>query len=359
MSWKDASHPRAGGAEAVTASLAARLAADGCEVTLLTSRFPGAAAEEVRDGYRIVRLGNRFTVYWRAWLHYRTFLCGQTDLVIDEVNTIPFLARFYAGCESIVFVHQLAREVWFRELPFPLGLIGWCLEPFYLRLLSASRAVTVSKSTATDLAACGFASERVAIIRQGCATAPVAELTTKVEPPMLLCFGAMRPMKRTLDALEAFELLKREMPHLRLVLAGDASGSYGRRVVERARASAYADLISLPGRVSDAERAELMRDARLLLVASVREGWGLVVTEANAQGTPAVVYDVPGLRDSVRQGETGIVCARNSPAGLAEASLALLHDPTRYEALRRNAWAWSNDLTPRNRYDDFLRAISR
>jgi glycosyltransferase involved in cell wall biosynthesis len=47
--------------------------------------------------------------------------------------------------------------------------------------------------------------------------------------------------------------------------------------------------------------------AHIILVPAVREGWGLVVTEANAMGTPAIGYDdVPGLRDSIRHGETGI-----------------------------------------------------
>ena len=55
-----------------------------------------------------------------------------------------------------------------------------------------------------------------------------------------------------------------------------------------------------------------MAEAHVLLMTSVREGWGLVVTEANACGTPAVVYNVPGLRDSVRNEETGLRIARSS-----------------------------------------------
>jgi glycosyltransferase involved in cell wall biosynthesis len=361
MTWKDRSHPLAGGAETVNEALAGRLAADGHEVTMLVGGFPGAAHEEARDGYRIVRLGNRVTVYWRAWRHYRRHLRGKTDLVIDEVNTVPFFARFYAGCETVLFVHQLARGVWFRELPFPLGLIGYLAEPLYLRLLRRSRAVVVSESTKGDLLRLGFAPDRVDVIRQGISMAPVVDWdgAQKFDRPTLFCLGSMRPMKRTLHALEAFEILKESVPDLRLILAGDASSRYGRRVEARARASRYADDIDVRGRVDDGGREELMRKCHLLLVPSVREGWGLVVTEANSQGTPAVVYDIPGLRDSVKHGKTGIVCARNSPAGLADASLALLRDRARYETLRKNAWDWSKELTPGNSYRDFAAAVFR
>ena len=47
----------------------------------------------------------------------------------------------------------------------------------------------------------------------------------------------------------------------------------------------------------------------------MREGWGLVVTQANAMGTPAIGYDVPGLRDSTRYDETGINVIEKSPGG--------------------------------------------
>jgi glycosyltransferase involved in cell wall biosynthesis len=59
------------------------------------------------------------------------------------------------------------------------------------------------------------------------------------------------------------------------------------------------------GRLPAADKHRYMAAVHALLMASVREGWGLVVTEANRCGTPAIVYDVPGLRDSVRDGKTG------------------------------------------------------
>ena len=81
-----------------------------------------------------------------------------------------------------------------------------------------------------------------------------------------------------------------------------------------------------------------------LLMASVREGWGLVVTEAGACGTPAIVYDVPGLRDAVRDGETGLVVAPDKRA-MAAAMRRLEGEPGLRARLGRAAAAWSGSFT--------------
>ena len=77
---------------------------------------------------------------------------------------------------------------------------------------------------------------------------------------------------------------------------------------------------------------------------SVREGWGLVVTEANACGTPAVVYDVPGLRDSVRNEETGLVVAAR-PRDMSTALTRLTTDAALYELLAAEGKRWSQTFS--------------
>jgi glycosyltransferase involved in cell wall biosynthesis len=352
LNWRDRQHPRSGGAETVNEEIARRLAARGHEVTFLVGGFRGGRKHDrIPAGNggscRVIRVGGTYTVYIAALVHYLRHLRGWPDVVIDECNTMPFFAGWYTRRPTILFFHMLCREIWFQQFSQPFSTMGWLAEPVYLRLLKRGPIVTVSESTRTDLMRCGFPGDAIRLISEGTELDPVPNLASirKFPQPTLLSLGAVRPMKRTLDQVDAFELAKRRVPDLRLVLAGDCSGPYGRAVEQRVRRSVHAADIEMRGHVSTEEKAELMRRAHLLTVTSIKEGWGLVVTEAASQGTPSVVYDVDGLRDSVRDGETGIVCARNTPAELASNAVDLLLDRGRYERLRAAGWEWSKTIT--------------
>jgi glycosyltransferase involved in cell wall biosynthesis len=356
LTWKDRRNPLAGGAEVVNEELARRLVAEGHRVTFVTSGFAGAPDQEMRHGFRIIRVGSRYTTYLAAWRYIRRHRQRLApDLVIDECNTMPYFAAWYAGVPTVLFVHMLCRRIWFYEFPQPLSTLGWLAEPLYLRLLKRGPVITVSESTRQDLVRHGFRPGDIQIISEGIQLAPVASLdkVLKAGRPTLLSFGAMRAMKRTLDQIRAFELARAKVPGLRLVIAGDSSGVYGRRVMRAILRSPYAADIEYMGRVSEAEKIQLMQQAHLILVTSVKEGWGLIVTEAASQGTPAVVYNVGGLRDSVRQAQTGIVTTLNTPAELAAGAVKLLRDPDQYRRLQTQAWEWSRTITFDRAYHQF------
>ena len=359
FTWKDAKNPSAGGAEAVNEELAKRLVRAGHEVTFVVAGFTGAAAEEARDGFQIFRVGGRWSVYWRARQLYRGKLTGWADLVIDEINTVPFFCKLYVREKNLLFVHQLARDIWFYELFLPLAVIGYILEPFYLSLLSDRRVVTISESTKRDLMRYGFKSEAISVIPQGTDLPPVVDLAEAKKParPTMLVFGSVRPMKRTLHALRAFEIAKKDVPLLSLVVAGPLSGPYGKGLLGAIRQSPFAADIRYLGTVAEADKAAVLGAAHVLCVTSVKEGWGLVVTEAARRGTPAVVYDVDGLRDSVRHGDTGLVISAN-PEALAAGVVNLLKDEATYGRLRTSAWEWSKVFDFDRSAEEFLKVIN-
>lgn len=359
LTWKDLKHPQAGGAEVINEAIASRLARDGHEVILLVASFQDGAKEEIRDGYKIIRMGNRFTVYWQAYRYYKKSLRGWADLVIDEMNTIPFFCKTYSDEKNILFVHQLCREIWFYQMAFPLSVLGYLLEPIYLRLLNDRFVVAMSESTKSDLLRHGFSQNRITVIPEGIVTQPIdsPDSVEKYEKPTVLSFGAIRAMKRTLDQIQAFEIAKVKIPGLQMKIAGGVSDAYGKKVLRRIATSKHANDIEYLGRVDDEKKAELMQKAHFILVTSVKEGWGLIVTEANTQGAPAVVYDVDGLRDSVRNGETGLICKENTPQGLAAAVVVGLGNPLKYATMRKNAWMWSKSFHLESTYRSFLQAI--
>jgi len=360
FTWKDRRNPQGGGAEVVNEELAKRLVADGHQVKFIVAGFRDGAAQEERDGFEIIRVGDRWSVYWRAFIYYRKHLSDWPDKVIDEINAMPFFCRFFVRQPNGIFIHQLTRMNWFYQMFFPLNIIGFLAEPIYLWLLSGRTAITVSSSTKAGLVRYGFRKERVEVMRLGLNVAPVADLAAAVKDPdpTMLALGCVRPMKRTDHVVRAFELAKREMPELKLIVAGDMSWDYGKEVCRMVAASPHVSSITCHDRVSEKEKLELMRRAHVLCAASVQEGWGLVVPEANSQGTPAVAYDIDGLRDSVQHGETGLITASNDPAGLARAVVELLRDRETYGRLRRRAWEWSKTLNYDETYGTFSRWLA-
>jgi glycosyltransferase involved in cell wall biosynthesis len=359
FSWKDIQHPLAGGAEVVAYSILSRLVKDGHTVTLLTAGYAGATPTDIVHGYRVVRVGGRMSVYWKAYRYYRTNLRGKHDLIVEEINTIPFFTLWYTTGKRVLFFHQLAREIWFYQISFPLSIVGYFVEPLYLRLLSKERVITISESTKNDLARYGFSKENISVVSEGIDMEPLHKLDDgkKLPLPTILSLGSVRPMKRTLDVVKAFELLKTRMPEAKLIIAGDTMGAYGKKVLGEIAKSMYKSDISVLGKVDKGQKARLLAEAHVLIVTSVKEGWGLVVTEANAQGTPAVVYDVDGLRDSVKDGVTGTIARGNTPASLAEAVITTLATPAHYARLRANAWEWSKTITFERQYGEFLNVI--
>ena len=361
MTWKDRKHPQAGGAELTNEEIAKRLARDGHEVILLVAGFPGGEAEEMRDGYKVIRLGNRYTVYWHAYRYYKKRLIGWADLVIDEMNTIPFFCKYYVRERSILLAHQLCREIWFYQMWLPLSLIGCMLEPIYLWLLRDRYVITISESSKRDMLRHGFSAERISIIPVGITVKPVENLgkVDKFPQPTVLSLGTIRAMKRTLDQISAFEIAKEHIPDLQLKIAGSVSDNYGKKVLRLIAASDYVQDIEYLGCVDEAKKIELMQKSHLILVTSVKEGWGLIVTEANSQGTPAVVYDVDGLRDSVKGRETGLISKKNTPEELAEMIVEGLRDDSEYAKLRENAWLWSKEFQLEKTYLSLIKAIEK
>lgn len=365
LTWKDREHPLAGGAEVVNEELAKRLVKDGHEVTFVVGGFSDSKSEERRDGFTIVRVGGRYSVYWHAYRLYKKRFSLWPDLVIDEMNTIPFFAKLYVKQRNLMFVHQLCRQIWFYQTFFPINLIGYLLEPLYLRLLNDREVITISESTKQDLLRYGFSQSNVHIITEGIDISPISSIEFEQRisegvdvAPIILSIGRIEPMKRTLDVVRAFESLKKDIPKAQLVIAGFLRGAYGEKIQKASAKSLYSKDITITGIVTKERKIELLREASVLVLTSIKEGWGLVVTEAASQGRPSVVYNIDGLRDAVKDGETGIVTKANTPQEMGNSIISILQTRQVYERLCRNAWEWSKGVTFDNAYREFTNILT-
>jgi hypothetical protein len=150
----------------------------------------------------------------------------------------------------------------------------------------------------------------------------------------------MTPQKRVDLLLRSLPALRDRWPDLRVDLAGDG----GELPDLRALASALGldATVTFHGHVSEERKQTLLGGAWLTVVPSVAEGWGLTVIEANAMGTPALAFDVPGLRDAVREGYNGWLVPEGVPlADALTTALTELSDAGARDRAERRCRAWS------------------
>src|SRR5450631_2165747 len=173
LNWRDTAHPEGGGSEVYVEQVAAGLAGRGAEVTLFCARPAGAAPAQVRDGYRIVRRGGRFTVYVWAALYVLTGRLGHFDRVLEVQNGMPFLATLYTRRPVTVLVHHVHREQWSVVFPRRRAQVGWWLESRVApRVNRRNDYLTVSQSTAAELVALGVKAASIRVVHNGFSAAP-------------------------------------------------------------------------------------------------------------------------------------------------------------------------------------------
>jgi glycosyltransferase involved in cell wall biosynthesis len=338
LNWRDMRNPRAGGAERVTHEVAKRLVARGHAVTWITSAVAGFPEREVVDGVEVIRRGSEATTR----LYAPSLVQRATpDVIVEEINTLPYFAPQWARVPVVLYMNQLARDVWWYEAPLPAAVVGWLAEPLYLQAYRRCDAVTISRSSRDDLRRLGLR-RRIVVVPMAGDHPSMQTFPAKPLVGRMVAIGRLTPSKRYDDAIWALAELRRDHPGGALTIVGD--GRERARLQSLARDLGVEDAVTLTGRVDERAKHEAIDAADVVVGTSVREGWGLTVTEAAARGVPAVVYDIPGFRDAVVDGRTGFVVDR-SPVALARGVAELVRDPLRYERIRRNAAAFADELT--------------
>lgn len=333
LNERDPRHPGAGGAEVHCFEVFRRLAASGDDVTVLAAGFPGATAEEHIDGIRVLRLGGRLSYYAHVIPAYRRLRRERPfDAVAEAMCKFPYFSRLWVDAPIMVFVHHLFGLLAFRQVSAPIAAATYAAELLVPWLYRGLPVAAISPSTRDELVRKGFPASDVRVIPNAVDHARYRPGATRAPVPTVLSVGRLEPTKRMEVVIGAVASL----PDVRLVIVG--TGGEEGRLRARAAALGVADRVTFTGFVPDDEKIRLMQDAHVLATASQKEGWGLTVLEAAACGTPAVASDVPGLRDSVRDGETGLLVASGDAAAFAKGLRRLLDDAALRERMGRAAF---------------------
>jgi glycosyltransferase involved in cell wall biosynthesis len=227
----------------------------------------------------------------------------------------------------------------------PFGHIFEIVERQFLKFYKKRPAITISESTADDLRLLGF--QNVTIISDGLEITPLTAMPEKKERLTLVYLGRIKKTKNPEDAIKAFLIVQKTVPEVCLRVIGD--GPFLPDLKEKYRDNTG---ISFHGFIDLKQKYELIMDAHFLLVPSIREGWGQIVLQANAVGTPAIGFNVRGLRDSIKHGKTGMLVRDFKE--MAEQIIMLWADRRKREELGRNALDRAHSFSYSRMRSDFM-----
>lgn len=341
FNWRDLRHEYAGGAEVYIEELARQWVRQGNRVTLFCGNDGHSPRSEIVEGVEIVRRGGFYLVYLWAFVYYAIRFRGRYDVVIDSENGIPFFTPLYVRKPRIVcLMHHVHQEVFRRSLPAPLSALARFLEKGVMPIVYRHvRFVTVSESSRDEMRGIGLGQAGIRVIHPGIRQAFPLSVEKSVVPTVLY-LGRLKAYKSVDVLIRAFRFVADGCPDARLVIAGSGEEEpYLKRLAEALRFGP--GQVTFLGRVSEDRKWELLRRAWVVVNPSFMEGWGIVVIEANACGTPVIASDIPGLRDSVRDADTGYLVRYGDAAAFADRIRAVIGDQALRETLGQNAARWA------------------
>jgi glycosyltransferase involved in cell wall biosynthesis len=340
LNERDPRHPRAGGAETHVTEIMSRLVARGHRVTQLAVGFAGGSPRERVEGMEVRRLGALPRYYpAAAWTCARETRRGDFDVVVECLNKLPYFSPLYARVPVLALCHHLFGETAFSQVAWPIATTVFGAERLLPFVYRRQRFLVISESTREDLVRRGIARERIDVSLPGIRRPRLVPRPLAERPARVVYVGRLERYKRVDVMLRALAPLVPRHPDLEIVVIG--RGAERERIERLAGELGLASRTRLVGFVDDDERDRWLAESRVCVCASEKEGWGLTVIEANAVGTPVVASDAPGLRDSVRHGETGWLAPIGDVAAFGARIAELLAAGEKAETMARAGLAWS------------------
>ena len=343
INFRDPAHPEAGGAELHLEHVLAEAVRRGWDVTWLAAGYAGGAPAGEHRGMRIVRRG--------TWWNFNLIVPGvlrrefsgamRPDLVVEDVNKVPCLAPWFTQAPVAVVVPHLFGATAFREANALIACYVLTLEALIPAAYRKCRFVVISESTRDDVVARGIPAPQVTVVHCGLDhdRYHADPATPKAARPTLTFVGRLRRYKGLDWVLRALPAVLARVPDARLEIIGDGPHMEAlRHEVGRMKLEASVTFLGfLPGE----RKVRQLRSSWAVLQPSPKEGWGLTVVEASACGTAVIASDAPGLRDSVRRDETGLLVPYGDVGRLADAMVRVLTDAPLRERLERGGLEWA------------------
>jgi glycosyltransferase involved in cell wall biosynthesis len=343
VNWQDRDNPQGGGAEIHLHEIFGRLARKGHDVTLLCGGWPGSPPRAELDGIQVYRVGTRHTFPFLARQHYDKVIRPMGhDVLVEDINKIPLYTPRWGARKVVALVPHLFGSTAFQEFPAPMAAAVWFAERPLGTMYAGLPFQAISESTADDLALRGIPRASVEVIYPGIDSVGYTPNTAeRAKVPTFSYLGRLKKYKGVHLCIEAFAKVARKDAVLEIAGAGD----YRPALETLARSLDLGNRVRFLGRISEAEKLSLLRRSWALLFASPKEGWGITNLEAAACATPVVASNSPGIRESVRDGETGYLVPHGDTTAMAAAMTRLAENASLVEKLGAQARVFSTGFT--------------
>lgn len=345
LNWRDPKNPKAGGAERVTEEYAKAWIEQGWEVSWLAGGFKDAKHEEIISKIKIIRYGNPISIYLFAPFIFLFKFYGKVNVIVDEIHGVTFLSPLWGfGTKKIAFIHEVAKEIWDEMYPFPLNIVGRFIERMSLFIYKGVPFITVSESTKRDLMSYGIVGKNIYKFSNGLNLKPLRVVPKKDKHLSLLYVSRLVKMKGIENAIKMFSLVNKKNPESNLFILGDGKPEYVSQLKRLTEKLHLEKKISFLGYVTEEEKIRYYQKSHFLIHTSIKEGFGLVILEANSQGTPAMVYNSAGLRDVVQDNRNGWIIEKNNNQKMAEKIISIFNDGPRYKVLAQSSITYARSF---------------
>jgi len=349
LNWRCPTNPLSGGAEKVTLEHAKVWVKKKHNVIWLSGNYKDGKKNEVINGVQIYRFGNPISIYLLAPFIYWLKFNGNFDLVIDEIHGIPFLSTLWAWkSKKLAYIHEVAQEIWDEMFPFPINILGKLYEKIYFLFYKNTPFLTGSNSTKKDLMKYGINEKNITVIPHGLFLKPVNKIPEKENVFTLLYVSRLVKMKGIEDAIEIFAQVHEKIPSSKFWIVGSGKDNYVNKLLNIVKQLNIEKAVTFFGFVPEKKKIELYQKSHFLLHTSVREGFGLVVIEANSQGTPVLSYDSPGLRDIVKNGINGFLLNPQKQNLCIEKIISLFNNSSQYKKFQTSSVEFSKQFYWKN-----------
>jgi glycosyltransferase involved in cell wall biosynthesis len=344
FNWMDIKNPNSGGQEKYCYEIGKRLARDGMKVYWVSSRFKNSMNREMIDNIEIIRVGSIYTVFFLSFIIYLIY--WKDSYLFLSMNSIPFFVPYSRRRRLIMLHHRIDKRI-MKEKAGILGNLSYLLQERIMPILFRNdHVITNSASSKMDFDSLGY--RDITVVKLG---VNIPDHLSLMKKKICVSPGPIKPWKHHDMIIRAFSNLSKDWE---LIIFGSFESDEFRALLENICDELNLnDRVHFLGRITDEKMLEVYELASICILGTEKEGWGFVAMEAQAFGCPVVAFDVPGIRDSVINGQTGILVSPGDVISMSKALAQLSSDEELLKIMSDNAIMNSRRYTWEESYKEF------